>query len=31
MRASGGKSGFAGQQVGVEHAVDDGDVVELHA
>ena len=26
-----GKSGFAGQQVGVEHAVDDGDVVELHA
>jgi ribosome-interacting GTPase 1 len=26
-----GKSGFEGQQVGREHAVEDGDVVELHA
>lgn len=26
-----GHSGFAGQQVGPEHALDDGDVVELHA
>jgi ribosome-interacting GTPase 1 len=26
-----GRSGFAGQQVGPEHALDDGDVVELHA
>jgi ribosome-interacting GTPase 1 len=26
-----GKSGFAGQQVGREHPVADGDVVELHA
>ena len=25
-----GHSGFAGQQVGPEHALDDGDVVELH-
>lgn len=25
-----GRSGFAGQQVGPEHALDDGDVVELH-
>jgi ribosome-interacting GTPase 1 len=26
-----GHSGFAGQQVGPEHALEDGDVVELHA
>jgi uncharacterized protein len=25
-----GKSGFEGQQVGREHAVEDGDIVELH-
>ena len=25
-----GRSGFEGQQVGPEHAVTDGDVVELH-
>lgn len=25
-----GRSGFAGQQVGAEHPLDDGDVVELH-
>jgi ribosome-interacting GTPase 1 len=25
-----GRSGFAGQQVGREHLVEDGDVVELH-
>jgi ribosome-interacting GTPase 1 len=26
-----GRSGFAGQQVGPEHAIEDGDVVELHS
>jgi hypothetical protein len=26
-----GRSGFEGQQVGHEHSVADGDIVELHA
>jgi ribosome-interacting GTPase 1 len=26
-----GRTSFAGQQVGPEHPIDDGDIVELHA